>query len=55
MTKAAEQRIFLDRLYERYHHLNIVELPMLPNQVRGLERLREVERALFHGNGTAAG
>jgi arsenite/tail-anchored protein-transporting ATPase len=46
-TRAEEQRVYLDRLHELYHHLEIVELPMLPRQVRGLARLEEVARSLY--------
>jgi len=46
-TRAAEQRVYLDSLHELYDHLEIVELPMLPRQVRGLARLEEVARSLY--------
>jgi arsenite-transporting ATPase len=46
-TRADEQRVYLDRLHELYHNLEIVELPMLSRQVRGLARLEEVARSLY--------
>ncbi len=46
-ARAAEQRVYLDSLHDQYHHLEIVELPMLPRQVRGLARLEEVARVLY--------
>jgi arsenite-transporting ATPase len=47
-VKAAQQRKYLDLLYERYSHLKIVELPMFPYEIKGLERLQEIEGSLFH-------
>ena len=45
--RAKQQQKYLDLIYERYASLEIVELPMLSTEVKGLERLREVERNLF--------
>ena len=46
-TRARQQQEYLEHIYERYSHLKIVELPMFPQEVKGLERLREVGRILF--------
>ena len=45
--KAAQQRQHLEQLHERYGTLPIVEIPLFPSEVRGLERLRTVGRLLF--------
>lgn len=45
--KASQQRKYLDMIYERYSHLNIVELPMCPYEIKGLARLKEIEVSLF--------
>ena len=45
--RAGQQRKYLDLIYDRYSHLEIIELPMLPTEIKGLDRLREVERNLF--------
>jgi arsenite-transporting ATPase len=45
--KASQQRGYLDRMHETYSHLDIVEIPMFPYELKGLDRLREVERVLF--------
>jgi arsenite-transporting ATPase len=45
--KAAQQRKYLDMIYERYSHLEIVELPMCPYEIKGIARLKEIEGSLF--------
>jgi arsenite-transporting ATPase len=44
--KAEHQVPHLEFLHERYGHLPIVEIPLLPYEVRGMDRLREVARVL---------
>ena len=34
-------------IYKHYANLKIVELPLFPQEVKGLARLREVARILF--------
>jgi arsenite-transporting ATPase len=46
-TRARQQRPYLEEILGRYGDLPILELPMFPREVKGLERLREVERLLF--------
>ncbi len=46
-TKASQQKHYLEVIYGRYSDLRIVELPMFPYELKGLDRLREVERILF--------
>lgn len=45
-TRAAQQRVHLDRLHARYGNLPIVELPLFPGEVRGVDRLRRVGQLL---------
>jgi len=45
--KAGQQRKYLDMIYDRYSHLEIVELPMCPYEIKGLARLKEIESSLF--------
>ena len=47
LTKARQQKEYLEHIYDKYSHLKIVELPMFPYELKGLDRLREVERILF--------
>jgi arsenite-transporting ATPase len=46
-VKAGHQKPYLEAIHSRYSHLGIVELPMFPYQLKGLERLKEVEKILF--------
>jgi arsenite/tail-anchored protein-transporting ATPase len=46
-TKARQQQQYLKHIREKYSHLKIVELPMFPQEVKGLPGLREVEKILF--------
>ncbi|MDY6892931.1 MAG: ArsA family ATPase [Chloroflexota bacterium] len=47
IAKASQQRKYLDLIYSRYSDMHIVELPMFPHEIKGWERLKEVERILF--------
>jgi len=47
LTKARQQKNYLELIYDRYSDLQIIELPMFPYELKGLDRLREVERILF--------
>ena len=47
LIKAGQQKPYLETIYDKYSYLNIVELPMFPYQLKGLERLKEVEKILF--------
>jgi arsenite-transporting ATPase len=46
-TKASQQRQYIDALYDRYAHLEITELPMFPREIKGLQRIREIQAELF--------
>jgi arsenite-transporting ATPase len=46
-TRAQQQRRYLKHIHEKYSHLKIIELPMFPQEVKGVERLKEVSRTLF--------
>jgi arsenite-transporting ATPase len=45
--RAVQQQAYLEHIYEKYSHLKIVELPMFPQEVKGLQKLREVGKILF--------
>ena len=46
-TKARQQRDYLELINDKYSDLQIVELPMFPYELKGLDRLKEAERILF--------
>jgi arsenite-transporting ATPase len=48
-TKVRQQQQYLAHIYEKYAGLRIVELPMFPQEVKGLQKLKEVEKILFQG------
>ena len=47
LVKARQQKKYLELIHNRYSDLPIVELPMFPYELKGLGRLKEVERILF--------
>jgi arsenite-transporting ATPase len=47
-TKASQQKNYLKAIYDRYSDLEITELPMFPYELKGLDRLREIEGILFY-------
>ena len=46
-TKHNQQQEYLRRIHNTYSNIEIVELPMFPYEIKGLERLVEIERTLF--------
>jgi arsenite-transporting ATPase len=46
-TKARQQGQYLKHVHETYSHLEISEIPMFPQEVKGLDRLRQVGKVLF--------
>jgi len=47
LTKARQQKSYLELIHDRYPGLPVIKLPMFPYELRGLDRLREVEGILF--------
>jgi arsenite-transporting ATPase len=47
LTKAGQQMSYLKLIYNKYSHLEVIELPMFPYEIKGLDRLREIEKILF--------
>ena len=47
LTKARQQKSYLELIHDRYPDLQIIELPMFPYELKGLDRLKEVEGILF--------
>jgi arsenite-transporting ATPase len=45
--KSAQQQTYLETMRSKYGNLKITELPMFSQEVRGIERIREVAEALF--------
>ncbi|MBM3182822.1 MAG: ArsA family ATPase [Chloroflexi bacterium] len=47
VTKARQQREYIDLLQSRYPDLEKVELPMFPREIKGIDRLKDVGKSLF--------
>ena len=50
-ARAEQQRKYLDMIYSRYSNIEIIELPMHPCEIKGLDRLNEIENSLFRQGG----
>jgi len=47
LTKAEQQRRYIELIRNKYHDIEIVELPMFPREIKGIERLKDIEKNLF--------
>lgn len=47
VTKAQQQRRYIELLHDRYHYMDIVELPMFSHEIKGVETLKDIEKSLF--------
>jgi arsenite-transporting ATPase len=47
VMKSEQQKRYLSLIYDRFSNLEIVEVPMRPYEIKGIERLREIEGNLF--------
>lgn len=47
MTRAGQQKGYIEAIYNKYSNLEIVELPMFPYELKGLDRLKEIEKMIF--------
>ena len=47
LTKAKQQKHYLEIIYDKHSNLKIIELPIFPYELKGLDRLKEVEKVLY--------
>lgn len=47
LTKTEQQKRYVETIYDNYSNIEIVELPMFPYELKGLERLKEIDYILF--------
>ncbi len=47
LTKAEQQREYIKILHDRYSDMKIVEIPMFPQEIKGMERLRNLGKYLL--------
>jgi arsenite-transporting ATPase len=52
-TRAKQQQHYLSLIHSKYSHLQILEIPLFPQEIIGVERLRLIERHLFPRTGTS--
>ena len=45
--KSNQQKQYLEAIYRNYSHMQIVALPLFPHEIKGMERLQEIERSLY--------
>ena len=45
--RAEQQKGYIETIYSRYSDLEIIQVPMFPYELKGLERLKEIEKVLF--------
>ncbi len=46
-AKANQQKKYLDHIHTRYAEIPMIEVPMFPYELKGWDRLKEVEKILF--------
>ena len=44
--KSDQQKQYLELIHRKYSQMQIVEIPLFPHEIKGMERLRQVERSL---------
>ena len=47
ITKAEQQRGYIKILHDRYSAMKIVEIPMFPQEIKGVDRLRDIGKYLL--------
>jgi arsenite-transporting ATPase len=46
-TKARQQRPYLKQIHQKYSNLKIIELPLFPQEIKGVEKIKELVKILF--------
>ena len=46
-AKSDQQKHYLEKIYLKYSHPRVFEIPLFPHEIKGVERLRLVEQRLF--------
>jgi arsenite-transporting ATPase len=47
LTKASHQKPYIDAIYDKYSELKLIELPLFPYEIRGLDGLNKAAGVLF--------
>jgi hypothetical protein len=51
LERSAQQARYLSLVHGKYTQLQIVEIPLFPHEIKGIDRLKLVEKWLFAGRG----
>lgn len=46
-AKAEQQRGYIDLLRQKYQEIKMIELPLFPHEIKGIDSLKDIERSLF--------
>ncbi|MFC2044858.1 ArsA family ATPase [Chloroflexota bacterium] len=46
-AKATQQKKHIELIRHRYQRMKIIELPLFPHEIKGIDKLKEVERRIF--------
>jgi anion-transporting ArsA/GET3 family ATPase len=46
-AKSEQQKGYIELIYRKYQGLKIAELPLFPHEIKGMDRLKEIEISLF--------
>jgi arsenite/tail-anchored protein-transporting ATPase len=49
LAKANQQRHYITLLHTRFPNLKMVEIPMFPHEIKGIEKLKQVKSMFFEG------
>jgi len=47
LTKARQQRKYIEILHDEYPNVTMIELPMFPHEIKGVDKLKDIRRSLF--------
>ena len=45
--KADQQKQYLELIHRKYSHMQLLYIPLFPHEIKGLERLKQVEQSLY--------
>ena len=46
-AKAEQQKGYVDLLRQKYQRMKMIELPLFPHEIKGIDSLKDIERSLF--------
>ena len=46
LTKSRQQQTYIDALSHRYPNVHKIELPLFPHEIKGIDKLKDIERQM---------